>query len=170
MGGCGVGLAAFLLWTLLFCKTQNLSCSHYSLYVLLELKPAMQTGLHPLGIMQLWGSESPSSCSSSFSLRVWGMLPDHSRLLCRGSCVCMELPSSCLHVLFSEKESGSSPGPMCCAALGHCIPKAGVPPGIPQHGTLPPECVLPTMWGLSPRWSWHLPVPSWVLPLVLRPS
>ena len=35
------------------------------------LKPAVQTGLHPLWNVHLWVSESPSSCSSSL-FQIWG--------------------------------------------------------------------------------------------------
>ena len=82
---------------------------HYCLPVFLAFKPAMQTGVYPFSCMHLWVSELPSSCSISFclsvslsfSLRVWGALPDHSRGSCMGSSIFEELPSSCLWLLFS---------------------------------------------------------------------
>ena len=74
--------------------------SHYCLSVLLELKPAMQTGCHPLWGVHLCVLELPSShCTAALFLRGCGALPDHSRWLCNGSSICREFPSSCFCVM-----------------------------------------------------------------------
>ena len=123
-----VGLGAFLLWT----PTYNLPCyqrdctpkpypevPHYCLSVLLELKLALHTGLHPLWPMYLCFF-SHSHFPAALTLSRSGM---HCQITLDG--LAGEAPSARnLQVQFSWHESGSTSGPTCHASPGHSMSEA----------------------------------------------
>ena len=125
-----------------------------------------QTGLHPQArSLCLWWANvgfSIAIASPPLSLS-WGLgvprHPHHSRRLCRGSpihgamvpeAVCApgakKLPRSpCLHALLPGWESGSSPGPRCCASQGRSIAQAGTNLSLGLH-----------LQGLALDHAWHM--------------
>ena len=113
--------------------------------------------------MCLQVSELPSSHSSflSPSLRLPGVLPDHSGGLCKGSSMREELPSTssmcCSQSLctsFWERQRKPCRTHEPCCTGSYC-PKGW---SLVRHRRCPQGSWLPTTPGLNTKWSEHMPL------------